>query len=94
MGSVSTVSTFDSDVDDDRDEFAKRSATLTPESSPGRAKGSRGFEPQREIEKSIELERTRTFGEQQVMVDEKWRMEIPIETNLHIPGRNSVGVAF
>ncbi|RDL38837.1 uncharacterized protein BP5553_03177 [Venustampulla echinocandica] len=95
VGSVSTVSTLESDVDDDddEDESAKQSATITPESSPGRVKG-RGFEPQREIEKSIELERTRTFGEKQMRADEKWRMETPIETGLHIPGRNSVGVAF
>ncbi|KAH8597235.1 hypothetical protein B0O99DRAFT_670806 [Bisporella sp. PMI_857] len=45
----------------------------------------------RDEEKSLELERTRTFGEKQVEsgMGEKWLVR-PV----YVPGRNSVGVAF
>tara|TARA_R110002060_G_scaffold55098_1_gene65652 strand:- start:615 stop:761 length:147 start_codon:yes stop_codon:yes gene_type:complete len=42
-------------------------------------------------EKSIELTRVRTFGEKTMGHDDSWRMEAMPG---HVPGRNSVGVAF
>lgn len=42
-------------------------------------------------EKSIELTRMRTFGEKEMGIEETWRME-PMPG--HVPGRNSVGIAF
>jgi hypothetical protein len=42
-------------------------------------------------EKSLELTRVRTFGEKEMGAEERWRME-PMPA--HVPGRNSVGVAF
>ncbi|KAH8653934.1 hypothetical protein BGZ60DRAFT_435784 [Tricladium varicosporioides] len=106
-GSVSTVSTVStmssSDNDDDELESEKMSATITPESSPGRSKGRVGggsemtgsFEIERGVEKSIELERVRTFGEREHGAEEKWRMEgLSMGLGMNVPGRNSVGVAF
>jgi len=71
--------------------------TWTPDSSPGGAlKGdatirtlSTDSERQQE---SIELTRTGTFGEKEMGDEEKWG--VYSTPHGHVPGRNSVGVAF
>lgn len=95
---MSTVSTLESEVDVDDQ------VTWTPESSPGREKIEREMvvPSARTEEKSIELERTRTFGTpptpsqekvlEAAIPDEDWRLKIPEKG--YVPGRNSVGVAF
>ena len=91
VDSVSTVSTLESELDE-----PTPPTTWTPQSSPGGA-GKRdvtirtlSLDEVRD-EKSIELTRMRTFGEKEMGVEETWRMEpMPV----HVPGRNSVGVAF
>lgn len=70
------------------------SAAWTPHSSPGH-KGvvirNLSMDSERG-EKSIELERARTFGEKEMDDRESWRMEaLPVTVG---PGRDSVGVAF
>jgi hypothetical protein len=72
------------------------SAVWTPDGSPGH--GHKGLvirnlsiDSQRR-EKSVELERSRTFGEREAVDKESWRMEaLPVTFG---PGRDSVGVAF
>jgi hypothetical protein len=96
--SVSTVSTMESDLDEPTIPSAwtpeTTSAAWTPHSSPGH-KGvvirNLSIDSDRG-EKSVELERTRTFGEKEMGDRESWRMEtLPITV---APGRDSVGVAF
>ena len=88
--SVSTISTLESeDVEDEH--------TWTPESSPGREKREVEMMVRGSEEKSVELERVRTFGtppkKMEVAVPgENWRLQIPEKG--YVPGRNSVGVAF
>lgn len=86
---MSTISTLETEVEEDE-------ATWTPESSPRREK-----EPEsarRSEERSIELERVRTFGtppkaDREVAAPtQDWRLKIPEKG--YVPGRNSVGVAF
>jgi len=93
--SISTVSTMESDLDEPTIPSAwtpeTTSAVWTPHSSPGQ-KGvvirDMSIDSERN-EKSVELERTRTFGEK---VTESWTVEVlPVTVG---PGRNSVGVAF
>jgi len=88
---VSTVSTLESELDE-----PTIPTTWTPNSSPGIGQKrdveirQLSIESERN-EKSLELTRVRTFGEKEMGTDEKWRME-PMPG--HLPGRNSVGVAF
>jgi hypothetical protein len=91
--SVSTVSTLESELDE-----PTIPTTWTPNSSPGRGPmkmditiRALSMDSDRQ-EKSIELTRMRTFGEKEMGPDETWRME-PVPSG-HIPGRDSVGVAF
>ncbi|KAF8863178.1 hypothetical protein BDZ45DRAFT_670486 [Acephala macrosclerotiorum] len=92
---VSTISTLESELDE-----PTIPTTWTPDSSPGvgqkreqkRDVEIREFSIETERnEKSLELTRVRTFGEKEMGSDERWRME-PMPR--HVPGRNSVGVAF
>lgn len=95
---MSTVSTLESEVDVDDE------VTWTPESSPGREKreGEMIVPRGTNNEKSIELERVRTFGTPPTPSHEKeleaavpnddWKLKIPEKG--YVPGRNSVGVAF
>lgn len=88
---VSTVSTLESELDE-----PTIPTTWTPDSSPGigqkRDVQIREFSIETERnDKSLELTRVRTFGEKEMGPDERWRME-PMPG--HVPGRNSVGVAF
>jgi hypothetical protein len=91
--SVSTVSTLESELDE-----PTAPTTWTPDSSPGGAIKrdvtirTLSIDEERQ-EKSIELMRVRTFGEKEMGEDERWRME-PLPVQGHVPGRNSVGVAF
>lgn len=90
--SVSTVSTLESELDE-----PTIPTTWTPHSSPGRgpkndvAIRALSIDSDRN-EKSLELTRVRTFGEKEMGPEETWRME-PMPGG-HVPGRNSVGVAF
>jgi hypothetical protein len=89
------VSTLESEL-----EHPTPQTTWTPQSSPGgsgkrevriRALSLEEEMPEEMQQKSIELTRTRTFGEEEVGVREEWRMQpMPV----HVPGRDSVGVAF
>jgi hypothetical protein len=89
--SISTVSTLSTITTTLSDDFANKdtNATITPESSPGRGKRSETkvfvteLAEKRDEEKSLELERMRTFGEEQ-----RWRGEMNMIRN------SSVGVAF
>jgi hypothetical protein len=85
--SVSTVSTLESELDE-----PTIPTTWSPNSSPGRGVAIRTFSMDSERQdKSLELTRMRTFGEKEMAPEESWRMEpLPV----HVPGRNSVGVAF
>ncbi|KAH6716846.1 hypothetical protein BKA61DRAFT_600563 [Leptodontidium sp. MPI-SDFR-AT-0119] len=90
--SLSTVSTLESELDE-----PTIPTTWSPNSSPGGDHRKQQEVTIRELsmdsdrnEKSIELTRVRTFGEK-TGHDESWRME-PMPG--HVPGRNSVGVAF
>ncbi|KUJ10328.1 uncharacterized protein LY89DRAFT_740056 [Mollisia scopiformis] len=88
---VSTVSTLESELDE-----PTIPTTWTPDSSPGighkRDVQIRQFSIESERnEKSLELTKVRTFGEKEMGPNGRWRVE-PIPT--HVPGRNSVGVAF
>lgn len=92
--SVSTVSTLESEIDE-----PTIPTTWTPHSSPGRGptKADATFRNMSmdsdRNDKSIELTRMRTFGEKEMGPEETWRME-PMPAGGHVPGRNSVGVAF
>ncbi|KAG9234952.1 hypothetical protein BJ875DRAFT_288262 [Amylocarpus encephaloides] len=90
--SVSTVSTLSTITTAPSEEFGHKDGhlTITPNSSPGRSKRVNLDGVEKELqrerrgeEKSIELERMRTFGEEQ-----KWRGEMNVARN------SSVGVAF
>ena len=84
--SVSTVSTLES-------EDAEDEHTWTPESSPGRENRDVGMTARGSEEKSVELERVRTFGSPpRKIIGEDWKLRIPEKG--YVPGRNSVGVAF
>ena len=92
--SISTVSTLESELDE-----PTIPTTWTPDSSPG-ANGRKVGVTIRDLslgsdrdEKSIELTRVTTFGEKEMGSHEKWRMEAMPRSG-HVPGRNSVGVAF
>ncbi|KAG0649452.1 hypothetical protein D0Z07_4520 [Hyphodiscus hymeniophilus] len=92
LDSVSTVSTLESELDE-----PTAPTTWTPQSSPGGV-GKTGDVRTLSLdevryEKSIELTRMRTFGEEENGVDERWRME-SVPGHGHVHGRNSVGVAF
>lgn len=91
--SRSTVSTFESELDE-----PTIPTTWSPNSSPGGSHRKQQEVTIRELSmdsdrngKSIELTRVRTFGDKGMGHDESWRME-PMPG--HVPGRNSVGVAF
>ncbi|KAL2061815.1 hypothetical protein VTL71DRAFT_7193 [Oculimacula yallundae] len=91
--SLSTVSTLESELDE-----PTIPTSWSPNSSPGTSHQKQQEVTIRELsmdsdrnEKSIELTRMRTFGEKTMGHDETWRME-PMPG--HVPGRNSVGVAF
>jgi hypothetical protein len=93
IDSVSTVRTLESELDE-----PTAPTTWTPQSSPGGA-GKRdvtirtmSIDEMRD-EESIELTRMRTFGESEMNAEQTWRME-PMPGQGHVPGRNSVGVAF
>lgn len=90
--SVSTISTLESELDE-----PTIPTTWTPHSSPGRGPMKDEFtiralsiDSERQ-EKSIELTRMRTFGEQGMGPEETWRVE-PMPD--HVSYGNSVGVAF
>jgi hypothetical protein len=91
ISSVSTVSTLSTITTTLSEDFPNRdtNATITPESSPGRTKRSEmkvfvaELSEKRDEETSLELERMRTFGEEQ-----RWRGEMNVARN------SSVGVAF
>jgi hypothetical protein len=98
ISSVGTVSTLESELSElDRPPVAP---TWTPDSSPSRHTAEkiedvaiRTFSMDSERnEKSIELQRMRTFGEKEMGVEERWRMQV--DSLPVVPGRNSVGVAF
>jgi len=90
---VSTVSTLESELDE-----PTIPTTWTPDSSPGGNSRKRdltirtlSIDSERN-EKSVELTRVRTFGEQKTSPKETWRMkDMP---GRQVPDRNSVGVAF
>ena len=90
--SLSTVSTFESELEE------PTIPTWSPDSTPGSDHRKQQEFTIRELsmdsdrnEKSIELTRVRTFGEKTMGHDDSWRMEAMPG---HVPGRNSVGVAF
>ncbi|CZS92111.1 uncharacterized protein RAG0_02615 [Rhynchosporium agropyri] len=90
---LSTVSTLESELDE-----PTIPTSCSPNSSPGTNHRKQQDVTIRELsmdsdrnENSIELTRVRTFGEKTMGDNESWRME-PMPG--HVPGRNSVGVAF
>ena len=93
LDSVSSVVTLESELDE-----PTAPTTWTSPSSP-RGAGSRDLTirtmrlDERRDEKSIELTRRRTFGEEEHGLEETWRME-PIPGQGNANGRYSVGIAF